>query len=250
VVYDILCYKNVIYNDIPPTRTGHIVVPEVTLFTNTEEPLLNESQFDLQSPLHNSFGGETEGPAELRDQTPIFNQVDTPVHSSHTISPDRTTSSASSVSSNRSNSSLYSFTRNAQINKLNFTHTAFSLLYSGIVHDFIEDNVRNNESYPFMPTAAYNDELQNLNRISSIFHTFHSEIPVAQPVYGGGKHIRNKGDNTTLKYKNVNTTLRKHHIKRHNNTKTKAIKNVTKHKTIKKYKKKCSNNNTIKRRNR
>ena len=67
---------------------------------------------------------------------------------------------------------------------------------------------------------------------------------------GGGKRIRNEEVNTTLKYKNVNTSLRKHHVKKHNNTKTKAIKNVPKHKTIKKYKKKYSNNNTIKRGNR
>jgi hypothetical protein len=115
-----------------------------------------------------------------------------------------------------------------------------------MVKEFIKQNVDRNLPYTFMPPDSENEYFE-LAAISDVIERYMLRPLVAM---GGGKRIRNEEVNTSLKYKNVNTSLRKHHVKKHNNTKTKAIKTVPKHKTIKKYKKKYSNNNTIKRGNR
>ena len=65
---------------------------------------------------------------------------------------------------------------------------------------------------------------------------------------GGIRKKANETDNSSLEYNNVKKTLRKkQNIQKHNDTKTKVIKNISKYKTIKKPKEKYAKNNTIKR---
>ena len=224
----------------------------MTLFTNNTQidPFIPTQDYDLQEPDDSFFNSEKDKYEKVKDEVafgdlgkfPFMPSPPPKVKRVDSVRSQSQSSAARSQGSGTSNTTIYTF--NSDKNQINFTHTAFSLLHSGIVREFITRHDKEYRPYQLSPPIATIPDYKELTAISSIIDRYMISVQ------GGGKRIRNEEVNTSLKYKNVNTSLRKHHVKKHNNTKTKAIKNVPKHKTIKKYKKKYSNNNTIKRRNR
>jgi hypothetical protein len=247
VVRDILGYKNAIYTNIVDMFLAQIAVAE----SNTEVSLFTNTQID-QRDTQGILGYSSSASPHNVDPQGILHSVKSPmgpfttsVGLGHTTQ-DSVHAGTSSQRSDQSNTTIYTFNSESS-DQINFTHTSFRLLHSGI-KEFIQQNGNMNMKgpYPFLPDRS-DDEYTEIADISTVIDF---NMPPEVESMGGGKRIRNEEVNTSLKYKNVNTSLRKHHVKKHNNTKTKAIKNVPKHKTIKKYKKKYSNNNTIKRGNR